>query len=95
MKIIVTYDIIKNKIRGEIADILFFYGLLRVQNSVFFGDIKKRKIKNLVKRIKSIELEEEDSIYIFKVCEKDFKNINFFGKSINLYYIEEYFIFIW
>lgn len=30
MKIIVTYDIIKNKIRGEIADILFFYGLLRV-----------------------------------------------------------------
>ena len=94
MKIIITYDIIKNKTRNEIIELLFFYGLLRVQNSVFFGDLKKNKIKNIINGIKKIKLEENDSIYIFKICEKDFKNIKFFGKSINLYYIENDFIFI-
>ena len=59
MKIIITYDIIKNKTRNEIIELLFFYGLLRVQNSVFFGDLKKNKIKNMALSQQMVDFDEK------------------------------------
>lgn len=94
MKVIVAYDISETKNRNMIIELLFFYGFTRVQYSVFLGEIKKKKLKILVKRIENIILNEEDSVYFFQVCERDFNDIKFFGKSINLYYFDFKFLFL-
>lgn len=93
MRVIVAYDIIKNKIRNEIIDILFENGLIRIQKSVFLGEIKKKRLKNIVKKVENIIDYNEDSIYFFKICEKDFNKIAYFGKNIDInFFNKEFFI---
>lgn len=94
MRVIVAYDIIKNKIRNRIIDILLENGLIRIQKSVFLGEIKKKKLKKVVKRVENIIDYNEDSIYFFKICEKDFNKIAYFGKNIEINYFEKDFFII-
>lgn len=89
MKVIIAYDIIENKIRNRVIEILLEEGLLRIQKSVFFGDVDEKKIKRLVKRVEENIDKERDSLYFFKLCEKDFSKINYFGKNIEFHYLNK------
>ncbi|WP_462350722.1 CRISPR-associated endonuclease Cas2 [Fusobacterium varium] len=80
MKLLVCYDIIKNNTRNNIVNLLFDFGFQRLQFSVFLGEISKKKIKKLLKQTQQIINNNEDSLYIFNLCEKDFNNCLFLGK---------------
>lgn len=82
MNVLVCYDIVENKVRENIVDILLQAGLQRVQYSVFVGRISSKvKWSNLCILLNENINKEEDSVFCLELCEKDFKNKLFFGKN--------------
>ncbi|MEW6676221.1 MAG: CRISPR-associated endonuclease Cas2 [Nitrospirota bacterium] len=79
MLVWVVYDIVENKIRTKVAKACKGYGLYRVQKSAFLGDINRSQIDELVLRCKEITDEEKDSVYVFPMCEEDFKKVKMIG----------------
>jgi len=75
----VVYDIVNDRVRTKVAKTCKNYGLYRVQKSAFLGDINRNQIDELVLRCKEITNEEKDSIYIFPMCEDDFKKVRMIG----------------
>lgn len=92
MKILIFYDIIETNIRNKVIDILFDLGFKRVQFSVFLGEISKKKKKRLTEKLYSSIDKDRDSLYIFNLCEVDFKNCLFLGKIINKQFFNNDFI---
>jgi len=76
----VVYDIQDDNTRNVLASTLMEYGLHRVQYSVFSGIIPLKHKREMLKRITSIELGEEDKIHVLDLCEKCFRNIIIMGK---------------
>lgn len=75
------YDITDDRNRREIIRIAQKHGLYRVQKSVFLGNIEKDKVDEIiVETKKAIDL-REDSVYIFPVCESDYKKATLLGLS--------------
>jgi CRISPR-associated protein Cas2 len=79
----VIYDIHKNKSRTKIAKATLEAGLYRVQKSVFLGSINKTRLDELVLRISDLIDEEKDSVYIFPMCETDFKKTKLLGQAFD------------
>jgi len=79
----VIYDIQKNKSRTKIAKATLEAGLYRVQKSVFLGSINKTMLDELVLRISDLIDEEKDSVYIFPMCEADFKKTKLLGQAFD------------
>ena len=77
------YDITDDKIRSNIVKIAREYGLYRVQKSVFLGNVNKNKMDEIILESKKIINLKEDSVYIFPMCEKDFKMAVLLGQSID------------
>lgn len=94
MRCIISYDISNSRVRTEFSKFLKSEGFIRIQKSVFLGEIKKKKLKKVVKRVENIIDYNEDSIYFFKMCEKDFNKIAYFGKNIEINYFEKDFFII-
>jgi len=94
MKIVVSYDIIENKKRQKVIDILEGYGFLRVQKSVFLGDIKIRKIRELLFELSGVIDLEKDALCILNICEKCYGKGIFISKNMNYKMIEEEFFII-
>ncbi len=74
------YDISDNKIRNRIVKMAHENGLYRVQKSVFLGNIQKELLNDLVKQSKKIIDNKTDSVYIFPMCDKDFKKSILLGQ---------------
>lgn len=73
------YDITDDRNRREIIRIAQKHGLYRVQKSVFLGNIEKDEVDEIiVETKKAIDL-REDSVYIFPVCEADYKKATLLG----------------
>ncbi len=83
MLVWVIYDIVKDKTRNQIARACKQYGLYRVQKSAFLGNLNKNEIDEL--SIKSDDLinKEADSVYIFPMCEDDFKKVKLLGQAFD------------
>ena len=79
----VIYDIQKNKVRSKVAKSTLEAGLYRVQKSVFLGSINKTRLKELTLRIKDLIDEEKDSVYIFPMCQPDFKKAKLLGQAFD------------
>ena len=79
----VIYDIQKNKSRTKIAKATLEAGLYRVQKSVFLGSINKTLLKELRLKIETLINEEKDSVYIFPMCEADFKKAQLLGQAFD------------
>lgn len=79
----IIYDISDNKVRSRIAKACKGYGLYRVQKSAFLGNINRNEIDELSLRCKDIIDEEVDSVYIFPMCEDDFKKVKLLGKAFD------------
>ena len=75
------YDITDDRKRKDVIRIAQHYGLYRVQKSVFLGNIEKEKLdKIIIESKKAINL-NEDSLYIFPVCDADYKKATLLGLS--------------
>ena len=79
--IYVSYDIEDNKTRDSIARRLMFYGLNRVQYSVFRGEVSLKDSKLILKEFEDLNLGEEDSIQVIDLCEKCKGGIHIIGRQ--------------
>lgn len=83
MLVWVVYDISNDKVRLKVAKICKNYGLYRVQKSAFLGDINKNQKDELILQCKDITNEEKDSVYVFPMCDEDFKKVRMIGKAFD------------
>ncbi|HID39190.1 MAG TPA: CRISPR-associated endonuclease Cas2 [Calditrichaeota bacterium] len=79
----VIYDIQKNKIRTKIARAALETGLYRVQKSVFLGAVNKTQLDELILKISDLIDEKKDSVYVFPMCETDFKKTKLLGQAFD------------
>lgn len=80
MFVVVSYDIVEDKTRNKVANILKDYGK-RVQYSVFECIITEELLKRMVNRVQKVINLEEDSFRVYRLC-KDCKNrIDVYGKG--------------
>lgn len=77
------YDISETKIRNRIIKYCKNTGLYRVQKSVFLGDINSNEIDELKVQSEEIINPETDSVYIFPMCEADFKKAILLGQAFD------------
>lgn len=83
MLVWVIYDIVEDKIRGRIAKVCKDKGLYRVQKSAFLGTLNKNEIYELKIMCEDQIDVEKDSVYIFPMCEDDFKKVKLLGKAFD------------
>jgi len=79
MLVWVVYDIVNDRVRTKVAKTCKGYGLYRVQKSAFLGDLNRNQVDELVLRCKEITNTEKDSVYIFPMCEEDFRKVKMIG----------------
>jgi CRISPR-associated protein Cas2 len=79
----VLYDISENKPRSQVAKLCKQAGLYRVQKSVFLGTIIRNRLDELRMEIEDLIDKITDSVYIFPMCEPDFKKVNLLGQAFD------------
>jgi CRISPR-associated protein Cas2 len=79
----VIYDITEDRPRGKIAKLCKEAGLYRVQKSVFLGSIERNRLDELDMQIEDHMDEETDSVYIFPMCQPDFKKVILKGQAFD------------
>jgi CRISPR-associated protein Cas2 len=79
----VIYDIVKDRSRTKIAKCCKNAGLYRVQKSVFLGTIARNRLDELRLQIDDLMDEETDSVYIFPLCEPDFRKVILMGQAFD------------
>jgi len=83
MLVWIIYDISKNKPRARVAKACQNMGLYRVQKSVFLGTLNKNQIDELKIMCDDIIDEEKDSVYIFPMCDDDFRKVKLLGQAFD------------
>lgn len=79
----VIYDIVDDKKRNKIAKACKNKGLYRVQKSAFLGTLNKNQIDELRIMCEDIIDLDADSVYIFPMCEDDFKKVKLLGQAFD------------
>lgn len=79
----VIYDIVADKKRSRIAKVCKEKGLYRVQKSVFLGSLNKNQTDELKMMCEDIIDPDEDSVYIFPMCNDDFKRVKLLGQAFD------------
>lgn len=79
----ILYDISLNKPRSKVAKLCKEAGLYRVQKSVFLGTIIRNRLDELRLAIDDFIDKDTDSVYIFPMCEPDFKKVNLLGQAFD------------
>ncbi len=79
----VIYDIVNDRTRSRIAKVCKNKGLYRVQKSAFLGTLNKNQIDELKIMCEDIMNKDEDSVYIFPMCEEDFKKVKLLGQAFD------------
>lgn len=79
----VIYDIVDDKTRSKIAKVCKNIGLYRVQKSAFIGTLNKNKLDELSVICEDLINQEIDSVYIFPMCEDDFKKVKLLGQAFD------------
>jgi len=79
----IMYDIVVDKTRSKIAKCCKEAGLYRVQKSVFLGTIARNRLDELRLQVEAFTDEQVDSVYIFPMCEMDFKKVMLLGQAFD------------
>jgi len=79
----VIYDIVSDKIRRKVIKVTERAGLYRVQKSVFLGTINRNELDELCLLIDDLIIPEKDRVYIFPMCEGDFKKVILKGQAFD------------
>jgi CRISPR-associated protein Cas2 len=77
------YDITSDKTRRKIIKIAEKKGLYRVQKSVFLGTIESNVLDEIVLESEELLDMDTDSLYVFPMCEKDYKNVKLLGQAFD------------
>jgi CRISPR-associated protein Cas2 len=77
------YDIKKDRTRNKIAKLCEEAGIYRVQYSVFVGDLNNAQRKELIAAFIKLINKDDDSIYIFPMCNDDFKKCKLLGQAFD------------
>ncbi|MGC9366067.1 MAG: CRISPR-associated endonuclease Cas2 [bacterium] len=83
MLVWLIYDIEKDKARNKIARACKNKGLYRVQKSAFLGNLNNNQIDELKMICLDLMNEEKDSVFIFPMCNEDFKKVKLLGLSFD------------
>ena len=75
-----AYDISSNKRRAKIAKVMESMGA-RVQGSVFEIWLNKAELETLMKRVKRVLNEQEDSVRIYSVCQNCQAKLKILGQG--------------
>ncbi len=79
----IIYDISKNRTRSRVAKACKDKGLYRVQKSAFLGNLNKNQIDELRIMCDEIIDAEVDSVYIFPMCDDDFRKVKLLGQAFD------------
>jgi len=79
----IIYDISKNRTRSRVAKACKDKGLYRVQKSAFLGNLNKNQIDELRIMCDEIIDPEVDSVYIFPMCDDDFRKVKLLGQAFD------------
>ncbi len=79
----VVYDISEDRPRGKVAKLCKEAGIYRVQKSVFLGTIERNRLDELSLAIDDHIDEATDSVYIFPMCQLDFKKVILKGQAFD------------
>lgn len=82
MLVWVIYDISDDGIRGKVAKICKNYGLYRVQKSAFLGNLNRNETESVALECEDI-IEEDDSVFVFPMCEDCFGKIKLIGEGFD------------
>lgn len=85
---VVSYDIVDDRKRTRVADILKDYGT-RVQYSVFECNLDKDLIRRMTKELLKHINCEEDSLRIYRLCEDCITKVGTYGVCNRLRYKDE------
>ena len=77
------YDIVEDRARKKLADKAIEQGLYRVQKSVFLGNIDNNLMDELLVYAEEMIDPDEDSIYVFPMCQDDFKKVELLGQAFD------------
>lgn len=77
------YDITDDKVRRKIVKLCKTYGLYRVQKSVFLGKMESHLVDEFCLQSEDCIDLNIDSVYIFPLCEKDFKKVKLLGQAFD------------
>ena len=83
MLVWVIYDISSTPRRTKVAKACKDAGLYRVQLSAFLGDLNMNRIDELKIQCADLVDKKTDSVYIFPMCEDDFKKARLIGHSFD------------
>ncbi len=83
MLVWVVYDIVDTKKRNRIAQTCKSYGLYRVQKSVFLGTLNRNELDEISIKFLDIIDENVDSVYVFPMCDEDFKKVKLLGQAFD------------
>jgi CRISPR-associated protein Cas2 len=67
--IFIAYDIKDDRVRQKVSRMLLYYGLIRVQYSLFRGYVSSHDRAVLEEGIRAL-VHEEDKVHIIEVCEE-------------------------
>jgi CRISPR-associated protein Cas2 len=77
----VIYDIRKNKTRARVVKRCKYYGLVRVQKSVFLGQIKSKWLKTMYVELSNVINQRTDRLFIVPISPSQFKRVLQTGAS--------------
>lgn len=79
----IIYDIVADKPRTKIAKCCKEAGLYRVQKSVFLGTLARNRLDELRLEIEDWTDPDVDSVYIFPMCQTDFRKVMLLGQAFD------------
>jgi len=83
-----VYDIKENHTRDSVVQILKNHGFVRIQKSVFCGNIANQQRKDLIEMIKTV-ITDDDSFYLMLSCNSCFGKVTIVGKGFDKDYVAD------
>jgi CRISPR-associated protein Cas2 len=83
MLVWIIYDISADAKRNRVAKACKDKGLYRVQKSAFLGTLNRNQIDELRILCEDLIDPEVDSVYIFPMCEDDFRKVKLLGQAFD------------
>ncbi len=85
----IMYDITNNRIRTKVAEYLEEKGCVRVQKSIFLGQLERRVYREIQETLHTIQssYDNNDSIFFVPVSEDEIRAMRVIGENIDMKFV--------